>query len=305
MAAAVVHTATAGSGSGVAEGAVPGSGGSTAAERSHGVIARALGVVLSWARRMLPPLVVFVVLVGLWQACVSLGLLPANVVSEPEAVARLLGDTLGGTPLFGASIWVDIRSTMEAILMGYAIGAVVGILGGYSLGRSEVVAGIFRPYIRALAAVPKIALVPLLLLLFGIGVTAEMVNAAIMVFIIVIFSTFSGVVEVEETYVDLARIMGAKRFAIARSIVVPSALPSVFSGLRSGVSFAFIGAITDEFIAAQRGLGWMMERATSGYDPTALFVGLVYVIVLVWLMAEVVRLFERRVLRWMYARKGN
>lgn len=268
-------------------------------------VSRAQHTLSFMAQLALPPLVVFVVLVGLWQACVSAGLISAAIVSEPGQVARLLVQTLGGTQLFGASIWVDLRTTMEGVVLGYVLGAVAGCVIGYVLGRVQFIADIFQPYIQALAAVPKIALVPLFIVMFGIGVTTEMVNAAIMVFIIVVFSTFSGVMAVNQELVDLARIMGAKRVTVAGRVIVPAVLPSVFVGLRAGVSFAFVGAITTEFIAARSGLGWMMERATEGYDTTALFVGLVYVIVLVWLLAELVGLAEHRALRWQRAREGD
>jgi NitT/TauT family transport system permease protein len=256
-------------------------------------------------RRVFPPLVVFVILVGAWQACVSSGLLAAKTVSEPAQVARLIGQTLAGHQVLGATIWKDIATTLRAVAEGYAIGTVGGVLIGYVLGRVPYVSRVFQPYIQALAAVPKIALVPLFLLIFGIGVTAEMVNAALMVFIMVVFATFDGVANVNKALVQLAQIMGAKRLTVARRVVVPAALPSIFVGMRAGVSFAFIGAITSEFLAAQSGLGWMMPQATSAYDPTALFAGLVYLMVLVWALAQLVGLVERRTLRWQRNRQGE
>lgn len=248
--------------------------------------------------RVVPPLVTGVVLLGAWQLTVASRMLSVKLVSDPSQVARQLWQTLHGAPLFGVTIWADLATTLNAVAIGYAIGGAVGIVLGYALGRVPFLAEVFRPYLQAVAALPKIALVPLLIFIFGIGVTAETVMVAIMVFIIVFFSTFSGVVSVREDLVDVARIMGARHRTIATRIVMSATLPSVLSGLRAGVSFAFIGAITTEFIAATSGLGWMMQQATAAYDPVGLFTGLVYVIVLVWLFGLVVGLAQSRLLRW-------
>lgn len=248
--------------------------------------------------RGVPPLVTAIVLLGAWQLCVASGVLSAKVVSEPSQVAVQVWHTLMGQELFGATIWTDLSVTIRAIALGYLIGTAFGIVLGYLLARVHFIAQVFQPYIEAIAALPKIALVPLFVFIFGIGVTAEMVNAALMVFIIVLFSTFSGVASVPEALVDTARVMGARRWAVTWRIVIPAAMPSVLVGMRAGVSFAFVGAITSEFIAASSGVGWMMEQAASGYDTAALFTGLVYLVVLVWLLAQIIGLLQARLLRW-------
>ena len=257
--------------------------------------AETLSVILE---RGVPPLVTAVVLIGAWQLCVATGLLGASIVSEPSQIAVLLWHTLQGQQLFGASIWTDLGVTIRAIIYGYLIGTAFGIVLGYLLARVDFVAQVFQPYVEAIAALPKIALVPLFVFIFGIGITAEMVNAALMVFIIVLFSTFSGVASAPEQLVAAARVMGAGRWTVTSRVVLPAALPSVLVGMRAGVSFAFVGAITSEFIAATSGLGWMMQQATAAYDTEALFTGLIYLVVLVWLLAQVIGLLQAWLLRW-------
>jgi NitT/TauT family transport system permease protein len=248
--------------------------------------------------RVWPPILVGVVLLGTWQLSTAIGLLSPATFSAPSQVAVRIWDTLGGTPMYDKSIWENVAVTAQAVCVGYLIGAAAGVVIGYVLGRAPFVAAVFQPYIRALAAVPKIALVPLLVLVFGIGVQAETANVVLMVFIMVVFSTFSGVAAVRADFVNLARIMGAPKVTVATRIVIPAALPAIMSGLRAGVPFAFIGAITSEFIASSSGLGWLMQRATAQYDPTGLFAALVYLVVLVWLFVQVVHVIERRLLRW-------
>ena len=245
-----------------------------------------------------PPVLVGIVLLGGWQLSTMTGLVSPDTISEPTRVAARVWDALAGAPMYDKSIWANIAVTAKAVCVGYLIGAGAGVLVGYVLGRAPLVAAVFQPFIRALAAIPKIALVPLLVLVFGIGVKAETANVVLMVFIIVVFSTFSGIAAVRPDFVNLARIMGASRLTVATKIVVPAALPAIMSGLRAGVPFAFIGAITSEFIASSSGLGWLMQRATAQYDPTGLFAGLFYLTVLVWLLIQVVHVVENRLLRW-------
>jgi sulfonate transport system permease protein len=248
--------------------------------------------------RLWPPVLVGIVLLGGWQLSTMTGLVSPDMVSEPTRIAARVWDTLTGAPMYDKSIWANIAVTAKAVCIGYLIGAAAGVVVGYVLGRAPFVAAVFQPYIRALAAIPKIALVPLLVLVFGIGVKAETANVVLMVFIIVVFSTFSGIEAVRPDFVNLARIMGASRLTVAMRIVVPAALPAIMSGLRAGVPFAFIGAITSEFIASSSGLGWLMQRATAQYDPTGLFAGLFYLTVLVWVLMQVVQLVENRLLRF-------
>jgi NitT/TauT family transport system permease protein len=248
--------------------------------------------------RLAPPLVVAVVVLGAWQLFVSVGVVDVKTVSEPTMVARLVWQTLGGTRLFGFTIWTDIWTTVRAVLYGYVIGSVVGIVVGFLLGRVRFLGEVFQPYLQAIAAVPKIALVPLLVLIFGLGTKAETANVIIMVFVMVVFSTFSGASEIREDYVTAARTMGANRWTVTLRVVLPAAVPSVLVGLRAAVPFAFVGAITSEFIASSKGLGWMMQQATAQFDPTGLFAGLCYIVTIVWVMGQVVKLAESWLMRW-------
>lgn len=263
----------------------------TATAGPGGLLVRAL---VRWG----PVVLVGVLVIALWQAVVSIGLLSSDLVSNPGQVAVRVWTLLTGEPMYGKTVWENLTVTATAIAIGYLIGCVSGIVVGCVLGRVPFVAAVVEPYIRALAALPKIAVVPLLVLIFGIGVKAEAANVVLMVFIVVVFSTFSGTALVNEELVNAARVMGASRWTVTMRIIVPAALPAILSGMRAGVPFAFIGAITSEFIASSSGLGWMMHQATSQYDPTGLFAGLVYLTVFVLCTVQLLRLVETRLLRW-------
>lgn len=245
-----------------------------------------------------PVVLVGVVLLALWQGIAATGLLGADTISEPSRVVVRLWDAIRGVPLHGSSMWANSVHTITAVLIGYVLGAVAGLVIGYVLARVAFLAEVFEPYLRAIAAVPKITLVPLLVLIFGIGIQSEAANVVLMTFVIVVFSTFSAVAGVNEDLVHIARIMGAGRTTVALRIIVQAALPSIMGGLRAGVPAAFVGAITSEFIASSAGLGWFMQEATSQFDPTGLFTGLVFVMVFVLLMVGILELLQRFLIPW-------
>lgn len=251
-------------------------------------------VVVDWG----PVVVVGVVLLAAWQLIAATGLIGANTISEPTRVAVRLWQSILGQSSYGVSMWTNSQHTVTAVLIGYVIGAAAGLAIGYLLARVEFLAEVFEPYLRAIAAVPKITLIPLLVLIFGIGVESEAANVVLMTFVIVVFSTFSAVAEVHEEYVNIARVMGARRPTVTFKVVLPAALPAVMSGLRAGVPAAFVGAITCEFIASSQGLGWFMQEATSQFDPTGLFTGLVFVLVFVLAMVGIVDLVQWKVVKW-------
>lgn len=233
-----------------------------------------------------------------WQVAAEAGLIDPRFLSEPSAVAGRLVETLGGGAVFGPTIVTHLLATSKAIAIGYAFGALAGVAVGYLLGRSSLIAAVFEPYIVALAAIPKIALVPVLVVVFGLGVNSEIASVALMVFIAVVFNTFSGVLGIEEEYVRMARLMGSRRRTLVSRVIVPATMPSIMVGLRTGVPFAMIGAITAEFVASTQGLGWAIQQASATYDPTSLFTIVAYLVALTWALSQLTALVQHRVLRW-------
>jgi NitT/TauT family transport system permease protein len=267
----------------------------TPAPAASGVTgSRARKIVYDWG----PVVAVGVVLLIVWQLLAISNVFGANTISEPTRVAVRLVQAVEGRPMFGFSMWTTAWHTMLAVLIGYLIGAGGGMIIGYILARNAFVAEVIDPYLRAIAAVPKITLVPLLVLILGIGVKAEAANVILMTFVIVVYSTFSAISGVNEEYVNIARVMGAKGSTVTFSIVLKGALPAIMGGLRAGVPAAFVGAITSEFIASSQGLGWYLQQATSKFDPTGLFTGLVFVLAFVILFVGAIDLLQWKLIKW-------
>ena len=185
-----------------------------------------------------------VAFVGLWQLA-SDRLIDSFFISSPLAVAtRLLGWARDGT------LWNAFAYTFQATAGGFVIGSLCGFFVGFVLGRSRLLARLLDPFITAIYCMPKIALAPLLIMWFGIGLSSKIALAALIVFFLVFLNTFAGVRDVQSVHLQSVRIMGANGWQELRYVVLPSAAAWVLTGLKVSVPYALIGAVVgrDDFV---------------------------------------------------------
>lgn len=236
--------------------------------------------------------VLAIVLLAGWQFAAG-RLVDEFMISTPTAVmTRLWGWIADG------SIWIHIWATVYATLVGFLIGAVAGVVGGVWLGVSPFLSRLLDPFIWAFNALPKVALAPLFLLWFGLGIESKIALAAVLVVFLVFVNTFSGVREVDPDLTDCLRLMRATRRQLLTKVVLPSATSWIFVGLKTAVPYALIGAIIGELIAANRGLGYLVQRAGSEFDTAGVFASLAVIAVLAVAFNEAVTAVQRRLERW-------
>lgn len=238
-----------------------------------------------------------------WEYAGRTGLVNPKLFSYPSDVIGRIGSMLAGEDLHGHTVFEHLLATGQALAVGFTIGAVLGVVLGFVLGRSALLARVFEPYLLGIYSIPKIAIAPLFVLVFGIGLESKIAVVVMGVFFMVFFNTFAGVVGVNEEFVNIARIMGARGMSVTRRIIIPAALPSIMLGLKMGVPFGVIGAIIGEYIAATQGIGWLIIRSTSFFDASGLFAALFYLVAATWLLSQLVSLIEGRVLRWQPQRR--
>jgi NitT/TauT family transport system permease protein len=196
------------------------------------------------------------------------------------------------------NIWLATLVTLKNTFWGFLGGALSGVAVGLVLGRSDYLSRIFEPYIVALNSIPRIALVPLIILMFGIGDPSKVVTAWIVVFFVVFFNTFEGTRAVDRDQVAAARLLGAGEWTILRTVVVPSALAWVFASLTPAVSFALIGVIVGEFIGAERGIGKLIVEAEARASAAEMMVAIFVLMIVGILLAFIVRRIQAYLLRW-------
>jgi NitT/TauT family transport system permease protein len=228
----------------------------------------------------------------IWQG-VSGRLVDNFFISNPIDVGRRLVEwTMDG------SIFVHIWATVYATSVGFVIGAVIGAALGIWLGVSTFASRLLNPYLNALNALPKVALAPLFVLWFGLGIESKIALAAVLVLFLVFLNTFAGVRQVDQDLIDGARLMRATRLQVITKVIVPSALSWLFAGLRVSVPYALIGAVLGEMIASNRGLGYLVQYSGAQFDTAGVFAVLIVIALLAMALNFVVDIVQNRMERW-------
>src|SRR4029079_10422643 len=233
-----------------------------------------------------------VILLLLWQGA-SGRLIDNFFISNPVDVGvRLVGWIKDG------SLFVHIWATVYATVMGFVAGAVIGVVLGIWLGVSPFTSQLLNPYLNALNALPKVALAPLFVLWFGLGIESKIALAAVLVLFLVFLNTFAGVREVDQDLIDGARLMRATRTQVIVKVIIPSAMSWVFAGLKIAMPYALIGAVLGEMIAANSGLGYLVQFSGSQFDTAGVFAVLFVIAVLAVGLNHLVDMVQGRIERW-------
>lgn len=234
---------------------------------------------------------ILVLVLGFWELA-SGRLFDVFWVSRPSLILEYIRDFL--LKDFAKHFWF----TMTATGVGFVLGAAGGLLAGIFLSRSAFTAAVLDPFLVAINGIPRVALAPLFVVWFGIGLMPKIVLVFTLVFFVMFYNTYSGIRSVEKSYVDLAWVMGAGDGAIFRKVVLPASTPYIFLGLKLSIPYALIGAIIGEFVASSAGLGWKIQVETSQYNTTGTMAGLVILMAIVIAMNALFTFFESRMLRW-------
>jgi NitT/TauT family transport system permease protein len=230
--------------------------------------------------------------IGLWQHA-SGNWIETLLVSSPAAVAaRLWQWTLDGT------LWDNLSVTLYATAWGFAIGGAIGFSLGLLFGRYTLLADVFGPYITAIYSIPLIALAPLYIIWFGIGIASKVAVSATIVFFVIFLNTFSGVREVNPLYLNVTRIMGGREIDVLRHVIVPSAASWVITGLKVSVPYALVGTVIGEFMSSNLGIGFLISQATGLFDTTGVYAGIIILGVVGAVINIGLKHIESYVLRW-------
>jgi NitT/TauT family transport system permease protein len=231
-------------------------------------------------------------LLGAWEYS-SGRLVSSFFVSRPSAIALKFWDML-----IDGSLLANMGITAFEAGAGFLIGSITGAIVGLLLARSTFIDKVFAPLITAFYALPKVALAPLFIMWFGLGLQMKVLFTATIVFFLVFLNTYTGVRNVSKELVTIFRLMGAKEGNVVRMVVIPSAFTWIFAGLRLSVPYALIGAIVGEIMASNRGIGYLVQSRASQFDTAGMFAALIGVLVLAALLNMAVRLAERILMPW-------
>ena len=229
----------------------------------------------------------------IWQGTVSFGLIDPFWISSPALVGKELWQEIVSGDLI-----LNVSITVFEALIAFFVSSALGVAAGLLLARSPFWDEVLAPLILALNSLPRVALAPLIILWFGIGIVAKVVTAFTLVFFILLVNTLGGAKNVDTDILTIARLMGASRRDILWKVTLPSALPWIFAGLNIGLTYALLGVIVAEILASNQGIGYVIASGAANFDTAAVFAGLVTLAVVAWLFSAIMRKVEARLLRW-------
>ncbi len=207
----------------------------------------------------------------------------------------------------GTTLWTWTRSgllqrhllvTFQETAIGFVIGSVAAITLALTIGRSDTARRTIDPFVTAVYGVPKVALAPLFIMWFGIGMTPKIVLAAVSVFFLMFFNTMSGVRQVDRRLIEAMTLMDASPLYIQKNVVLPSALPWIFTGLKLGLPYGFVGAVAAEMMASNQGIGFLTQDAAGQFNTAGVFAALFALMTVTTLLNEGLGLLERWLFRW-------
>ena len=196
------------------------------------------------------------------------------------------------------TLFSDIWISTLRILGGFLIGAVPGVIVGLAMGLFWPVRVFLMPIATALYAVPKIAILPLVIIAFGIGEMSKLMIVALSIFFLVVLNTMSGVMTIDRSYQDVARNFGATKWQLFTTVALPGALPAIFTGLRLALGFSLIVIVGAEFLSAKNGVGHLIWESYQTLAMKKMFVGLIVTGLMGWALTLGLDLLERLALPW-------
>ncbi|HTR88463.1 MAG TPA: ABC transporter permease [Reyranella sp.] len=232
-------------------------------------------------------------ILALWQGAVDAGLANAAFVSTPVSVVKSLWSLARDGEVFP-----NLGTTMLEIALAFLLSIVFGIASAIVLDRLDWLNRVVSPFLTAFNSMPRIALGPLFILWFGIGIASKVVLAFSLGYFIMLLSTLGGLKNVDRDLLLMSRLFGASGWGLFRHVRLPWALPGIFAGLKLTLIYCSAGAVIGEMIAAKSGLGLMLQSLSGRFDVAGVMALILIVALLVMAVTSLVDLAERRLLAW-------
>lgn len=259
---------------------------------------------VSRPKRLLAQAVIVAAFIAGWQYLPEIGFLSSRVrifdkfyISSPTAVCKTLGDLAAGrdnTPFVWPYLWTTVSATLEGVAVGLVLGALVGLLFSNSARLNSII----RPFIVLLNSVPRVALIPLFVLLVGPTVQASGLSVTAVVFFLGFFNAYEGGVSVQQAVLDNVTLLGASRLQVMRYVRLPAVASWTFAAIPNAISFGLVIAVTTELFAGVRGMGYILLTSTSNVEASLTFAIIVVLCVVGLILYFLATFSRRRVLHW-------
>lgn len=230
---------------------------------------------------------------GLWELGYRTGFVDPFFFSSPSLIANVLYEQFAS-----GAIWKHLIVTVQEAVMGLLLGFGAGAVLGWLAAQSRRIGELIEPVMMLLNSVPRIVVAPLFIMWFGIGLGSKIALAFFLVFVVMFFSVYAALKEVDRALVERILVLGGTRRDLLREVYVPSVLVWVFSSLRITVGFAFTGAVVGEFIASSKGLGYLLNFAQNSYNASLMMSTVFLIMVVIALLFVGLARLEKRAMVW-------
>lgn len=227
----------------------------------------------------------------LWEALSRSATIDTRFFPAPSAI---LGFLFSGE----MDVWADLRASLSRVFWGYSGGALLGIVAGTAMGLSRTAKTVLYPLIALAYPIPKIALLPLIMLLFGIGELSKIVVVAIGAFFLVALSTLHGVSNMARIYHDVARVYRIRRVTFITRVILPGALPTIFTGLKLAIGYSLVVMVAAEFSGADSGIGYRIWQSWETFSIKAMYASIFVIGALGITFTYALELLERQLVPW-------
>ena len=217
------------------------------------------------------------------------------------AMPSLIGEQIWTWLTEGTSqgpLWQQVLVTLEETVLGFLIGAVLGIICGVALGRNRLLADVFSIYIKIANSIPRVVLGSIFIISLGLGMASKVALAVVMVFFVVFGNAFQGVREADRNLIANARILGASRRQVTTAVVIPSALSWIIASLHVSFGFALVGAVVGEFLGSRQGIGLLIATAQGSFNAAGVFAAMIVLAVVALAAESLITLLENRLIKW-------
>jgi ABC-type nitrate/sulfonate/bicarbonate transport system permease component len=233
----------------------------------------------------------------LWEVCARTGVIDTRFFPAPTNIAAKLVELAES-----GELWANLSASLQRLLWGTLVGGIPALAIGIVMGLYRPIRAAIDPLISATYPVPKSAILPLVLLIFGLGETSKIVMVALGVFYPVVINTVTGVQQIDKIYLDVGKNFRASRWQTFRTIALPGALPSIMAGIKLGIGMGLILIAISEMVGSKNGIGFMIWDAWQVLSVETMYVGLVVISILGFVLTLILNEVEGWVLPWKHER---
>ena len=233
------------------------------------------------------------ILLAIWEGFARLEVIDVRFFPPPSAIIEQMVVLMST-----GELWTHLIASMRRLFIGFWVGLVPALVLGVLMGLSRPVRAALGPLVSGTYPIPKSALLPLILLIFGLGETSKVVMVAIGVFYPVVLNTVAGVMQVAPMYYDVSKNFGASRWQVFKTVAVPGAMPSIMTGVELGAGLGLILIAIAEMIGANSGLGFMIWNAWQLYSVETMYVGLLVIAIIGYVLSLLLAEVSRLLMPW-------